>query len=351
MSRLFSPIQIRDLEIRNRIAMAPMCIYAADETGMANDCHLVYYGSRALGGVGLIIVEATAVTSGGRNTLTDLGIWEDRQVDSLKRVIHFCQEYGARVCIQLAHNGRKAWCNDFGKGPEPLIAPSPVAQGEGWEIPREMNLKDIQEMVLAYQIAARRLVAVGVDCLEIHAAHGYLIHQFLSPVSNFRKDAYGGSLNQRMRFLMEVTEAVREVTPAGMPLLARLSVSDYCPQGLQVEDSVQIGKALKAKGVDMIDCSSGGILTDKPERLGPGYQIPLAESVKRGAEIATIAVGSISTAELAEEILLNERADMVALGRELLHNPHWAIDAAGVLHDPAPWPKIYAAGKSSLASR
>jgi NADPH2 dehydrogenase len=351
MSELFSPIQLRGLEIRNRIVMAPMCIYQADETGEAHDIHLVYYGSRALGGVGLLNFEATSVSYGGRNTQRDLGIWDDGQIEGLSRIIKFCQQSGAATCIQLAHSGRKSWADKFGVGPEKPIAPSAVPQGAEWVVPVEMTKADIQDMVKTFQDAAARVIRAGIDCLEIHAAHGYLIHQFLSPVSNKRTDEYGGSPTRRLRFAMEVTEAVREVMPAEMPLVARLSVVDWCDEGLQVEDSVEIAKALKTVGVDIFDCSSGGILEDKPQRLGPGYQLPFSKAIKKSADVMTMAVGSIAAPELAEEIILNERADMVALGRELLHNPHWPLDAARNLGVDGPWPGIFAAGKSSLGCR
>lgn len=345
MSRLFSPIQLRELTVRNRIAMAPMCLYSAGEAGYAEDAHLVHYGARAWGGVGLIIIEATAVTPGGRNTVRDLGLWSDEQVPPLRRVVRFCQDQGAAVCIQLAHAGRKAWCNDYGVGPEPLVGPSAIPQGERWATPREMSKKDICEAVDAHADAARRALEVGADSVEVHAAHGYLIHQFLSLVANAREDKYGGSLENRMRFLLEVVEAVRGVWPEGAPLLVRVSATDWCEEGICVEDTVEIAKALKANGVDLIDCSSGGILTDKPPRLGPGYQIPMADKIKREAKIRTLAVGSITTPELAEEILLNGRADMIALGRELLRHPHWPLDAAHVLHEEIEWPSTLAAGQ------
>jgi 2,4-dienoyl-CoA reductase-like NADH-dependent reductase (Old Yellow Enzyme family) len=328
-----------------------MCLYASDESGLAKDIHLVHYGARALGGVGLLNFEAISVTPEGRNSLADLGIWHDGQIEPLKRIIGFCQEQGAATCVQLAHHGRKSWSDTLGRGPQPIIAPSAVAHAEGWAVPAEMSLEDIRGMVGHYQEATRRVLQAGIDSIEIHAAHGYLINQFLSPVSNFRKDGYGGSLSNRMRFLMEVTEAVRQALPESQPLIVRLSVVEWCDDGISLEDSIEIAKALKTRGVEMIDCSSGGILTDKPPRLGPGYQIPFSEAIRSRAQIMTMAVGSVSTAELAEEILLNGRADMVALGRELLHNPHWPLDAARILGDTTAWPKIYAAGKSSLGCR
>ena len=348
MSILFSPIQLRSLTIRNRIVMAPMCLYAADESGLASDIHLVHYGARALGGVGLINIEATSITPEGRVTLNDLGIWDDTQIEPLSQIVHFCQNFGATVCIQLAHHGRKAFGEIIEEVPFTLIAPSAIPHAPGWRMPYELTVPDIQQVISRYQDAAKRICKTGADCIEIHAAHGYLIHEFLSPISNFRKDKYGGSLANRMRFLIEVTEGVREVIPVGSPLLVRLSVVDWAEGGLSIEDSIEISKALHSSGVDMIDCSSGGILTDKPPRLGPGYQVPLAEAIKTRAEIPAMAVGSISSPELAEEILLNGRADMVALGRELLHNPNWAFDAAHKLNDQINWPRIYSAGKSSM---
>lgn len=348
MSDLFTPIQLRELTVRNRIAMAPMCLYSTDQSGLAKDIHLVHYGARALGGVGLINIEATSISPEGRVTLNDLGIWDDCQVEPLRRIVKFCQNAGAAVCIQLAHHGRKAFGDISDEVPFTVIGPSAVPHAEGWRVPYELNRHDIHNLITCYQDATRRILKIGADSLEIHAAHGYLIHEFLSTIANFRKDEYGGSLNNRMRFLMEVTEGVREVIPEGFPLLVRLSVVDWADGGLTIDDSIAIAKALKSRGVDMIDCSSGGILTDKPPRLGPGYQIPLAEAIKVQAGVPSMAVGSISTPELAEEILLNERADMVALGRELLHNPNWPLDAARVLGDEITWPKIYSAGLSSL---
>lgn len=348
MSLLFTPIQIRNLTVRNRIVMAPMCLYATDENGLASEIHLVHYGARALGGVGLIIVEATSISPEGRVTMHDLGIWDDIQIEPLQRVVRFCRNYGAAVCIQLAHHGRKAFGEVSDEVPFTVIAPSAVPHAEGWRMPYELTIRDIQDLVASYQAAAQRILKTGADCIEIHAAHGYLIHEFLSPISNFRKDVYGGSLTKRMRFLMEITEGVREVIPTGSPLLIRLSVVDWTEGGISVEDSIEIAKALHIRGIDMVDCSSGGILTDKPPRLGPGYQIPLAESIRSRAGVPVMAVGSISSPELAEEILLNGRADMVALGRELLHNPNWAFDAAHALGEEFAWPKIYSAGKSSM---
>jgi NADPH2 dehydrogenase len=351
MSRLFTPISLRDLTLRNRIVMAPMCIYSAAEDGCATDTHLVYYGARAMGGVGLIDLECTSVSPRGRLTCNDIGIWRDEQVPALRRVIQFCQQFGAAVCVQLAHSGRKSWSDTYGVGPEQTVAPSALPQGPDWSTPRAMAQEDIVEAIDEYRQAARRSLDAGADTVEIHAAHGYLIHQFLSPISNQRTDDYGGSRPNRMRFMLEVTDAVREIVPASKPLLARLSVTDWVDGGIDIEDSIEFARALKAHGVDLIDCSSGGILEDKPPRMGPGYQIPFAEAIKKGADVATIAVGSISAPEMAEEIVLNQRADMVALGRELLHNPHWPLDAAHVLGDEAPWPGILAAGKSSLGCR
>ncbi len=351
MSRLYTPIKLRDLVVRNRIVMAPMCIYSAGDDGCATDTHLVHYGARALGGVGLIITECVSVSPRGRLSHTDLGIWSDDQIPALRRVIQFCQRHGAAVCLQLAHSGRKSWCDTYGVGPEELIAPSAVPQGPGWATPRAMSQDDIAQAIEEYRQAARRSLEAGADTVQIHAAHGYLIHEFLSPISNRRTDGYGGTRTGRMRFMLEVADAVRDVVAPGIPVLTRLSVSDWADGGITIQDSIEYARALKAHGVDMIDCSSGGILEDKPPRMGPGYQVPFAETIRMNVDIPTIAVGSISTAEMAEEILLNERADMVSLGRELLHNPHWALDAARVLGDEAPWPDMLSAGKSSRGYR
>ena len=345
MTHLFSPLNLRDVTLRNRVMMAPMCMYSAGEDGLATEWHLVHLGSRAIGGVGLILTEATAVESRGRISRYDLGLWDDRQVEPLSRVVRFCQAQGAAMGVQLAHAGRKAWSPERGHGPEQPVAPSAIPHDEGWAMPHELSSEEIDGIVAAWQAAARRALAAGFDVIEIHSAHGYLLHEFLSPISNRRKDAYGGSLSNRMRLLMHVVEAVRQVWPAEKPLLVRVSSTDWVEGGLTVEDIVEVARALKERGVDLVDCSSGGITASTPSDLGPGYQIPFAEQVRREAGIATAAVGLITTPELADEVIRNGRADLVALGRELLRHPYWVLDAARTLGHDWEWPRQYIRAK------
>jgi NADPH2 dehydrogenase len=304
-------------------------MYSATEEGQVTDWHLIHYGSRAVGKVGLIILEATAVEKRGRLSGRDLGIWEDSQIEGLRRVVEICRAHGSVVGIQLAHAGRKAWGDE-------LVAPSAIAF-PGFAVPHALSRAEIAEVVESWRQAARRTREAGFDVLQIHAAHGYLIHEFLSPLSNQRTDEYGGSLENRMRFLLEIVEAVQTEWPADKPLSVRLSAVDYLEGGLTLKDTVEISKALQAKGVDLLDISSGGILSARIE-LGPGYQVRFAEVVKQATGLPTIAVGLITSVELAQEIISNGRADFVALGRELLRNPHWVLQAKP---DPELWPKQY----------
>lgn len=341
MSHLFSSLTLRDLTLRNRIAMSPMCMYSAGQDGRATDWHLAHYAARAMGGTGLLITEATAVEARGRISRGDLGLWDDAQVEPLARIVRLVQAQGAAIAVQLAHAGRKAWSPEKGDGPQPSVAPSPLPFGDGWSIPAELAPDQIDDVVSAWKVAALRAGAAGFDAIEIHAAHGYLNHQFLSPLSNTRTDEYGGPLENRMRFLLRVVEAVRQVWPAEKPLLVRVSATDWVGHGVTPDDTVVVARELKGRGVDLIDCSSGGSVPDAPVRLGPGYQVPFAEKVRREAEIATGAVGLITRPEMAEEILHNGRADMVILGRELLRHPYWPLDAARVLGDDVDWPRQY----------
>jgi len=304
-------------------------MYSATEEGQVTDWHLIHYGSRAVGKVGLIILEATAVEKRGRLSGRDLGIWEDSQIEGLRRVVEICRAHGSVVGIQLAHAGRKAWGDE-------LVAPSAIAF-PGFAVPHALSRAEIAEVVESWRQAARRTREAGFDVLQIHAAHGYLIHEFLSPLSNQRTDEYGGSLENRMRFLLEIVEAVQTEWPADKPLSVRLSAVDYLEGGLTLKDTVEISKALQAKGVVLLDISSGGILSARIE-LGPGYQVRFAEVVKQATGLPTIAVGLITSVELAQEIISNGRADFVALGRELLRNPHWVLQAKP---DPELWPKQY----------
>jgi len=326
---VFTPFELKSITIPNRIVMPPMCMYSATEEGQVTDWHLIHYGSRAVGKVGLIILEATAVEKRGRLSGRDLGIWEDSQIEGLRRVVEICRAHGSVVGIQLAHAGRKAWGDE-------LVAPSAIAF-PGFAVPHALSRAEIAEVVESWRQAARRTREAGFDVLQIHAAHGYLIHEFLSPLSNQRTDEYGGSLENRMRFLLEIVEAVQTEWPADKPLSVRLSAVDYLEGGLTLKDTVEISKALQAKGVDLLDISSSGILSARIE-LGPGYQVRFAEVVKQATGLPTIAVGLITSVELAQEIISNGRADFVALGRELLRNPHWVLQAKP---DPELWPKQY----------
>jgi 2,4-dienoyl-CoA reductase-like NADH-dependent reductase (Old Yellow Enzyme family) len=345
MPHLFSPLTLRGLTLRNRIVMSPMCMYSAAIDGRATDWHLAHYAARAIGGSGLLITEATAVEPRGRISQNDLGLWSDDQVEPLARVVRPSQAEGAAVGVQLAHAGRKAWSSDKGHGPELPVAPSALAFAEDWHVPHALSLAEIDQIILAWQSAAARAGEAGFDVVEIHAAHGYLNHQFLSPLSNTRGDEYGGSLDNRMRFLLRVVEAVRQVWPQEKPLLVRVSATDWADGGLTPDEVVVVARELLARDVDLIDCSSGGSVPDPPPVKGPGYQVPFAEKIRREAGIATAAVGLITTPELADEIVRNGRADLVALGRELLRHPYWPLDGARTLGQQIAWPRQYRRGR------
>lgn len=341
MTPLFSSLELRGLTLRNRIVMSPMCMYSAGEDGRATDWHLAHYVARAVGGVGLILTEATAVEARGRISPADLGLWDDAQVAPLARIVRLCQEQGAAVGVQLAHAGRKAWSAERGVGPALPVAPSAVAHDADWVVPHALMVDEIGGIVAAFVAAARRAQAAGCDVIEIHAAHGYLLHEFLSPLSNRRSDDYGGPLENRARMLLEVVEVVRAVWPAHKPMLVRLSATDWVEGGLTVADQAQVARWLWERGVDLVDCSSGGITPSGPPSVGPRYQVPFAEQIRRETEVGTIAVGLITTPEQAEEILREGRADLVALGRELLRHPYWPLDAAGALGQEIDWPRQY----------
>jgi 2,4-dienoyl-CoA reductase-like NADH-dependent reductase (Old Yellow Enzyme family) len=332
---------LRNLTLRNRIMMSPMCMYSAGEDGRATDWHLAHYQARAAGGVGLIVTEATAVEPRGRISAGDLGLWDDAQVESLARIVRLVQGQGAAIAVQLAHAGRKAWSAKRGHGPQTPVAPSPLPFDDGWRPPVELSPAEIDEVVAAWRAAAGRALAAGFDSVEIHAAHGYLNHQFLSPLSNSRDDEYGGSPENRMRFLLRVVDAVRQVWPGDRPLLVRISATDWVDGGLTPDDQVVVARALRARGVDLVDCSSGGTVASAQIKLGPGYQVPFAAKIRRQAGIPTAAVGLITTPELADEIVRNGRADLVALGRELLRHPYWALDAAQALGREVQRPRQY----------
>lgn len=344
MALLFEPMMLRGVELRNRIMMSPMCQYLATEEGEATEWHLVHYGARAAGGVGLIMVEATAVESRGRISRNDLGLWDDRHVDGLARIVRYCQGQGARMGVQLAHAGRKAWSPDKGRGPAQAVAPSPLPFAPDWPVPTELTPAGIDGVADAFRNAAERAARAGFDVVEIHAAHGYLLHEFMSPLSNRREDEYGGSPANRLRLPLRVLAAVREAWPADRPVFVRVSATDYLEGGLDVEEMVGMVRAFKQAGADLIDVSSGG-LQQAPIPVGPGYQVALAARVRQGAGIPTGAVGLITAPEQAEQILRTGQADLVVLGRELLRHPHWPLYAAHRLGAEAAWPGAYVRAK------
>lgn len=346
MTHLFEPLSIKSITLRNRIGVSPMCMYSYTD-GFSSDWHLAHLGARAVGGAGLIIAEATAVEARGRITPYDLGIWSGEQVEPLARVTRFIKEHGAVAGIQIAHAGRKAGTKRPWETDEPQrpgwqgVAPSPLAFNPHSQAPHALSVDEIKGIQAAFRDGARRALAAGFEWLEIHAAHGYLIHSFYSPLSNQRTDEYGGSFENRIRFLLETVRAVRPAWPDDLPLTVRISGTDWVDGGWTVADSVELARHLKAEGVDLVDCSSGGAAPDAKVPTGPGYQVPIAEAVRRGAGIRTAAVGLITTPAQADEIIRNEQADLVLLGREMLRDPYWALHAAQALGQPAPVPPQY----------
>lgn len=349
---LFQPLTINSITFRNRIGVSPMCEYSSED-GAATDWHLVHLGSRAVGGAGLVMAEATAVSPEGRISPGDAGIWADKHVEPIARINRFIKEHGAVPGIQIAHAGRKAstsrpWEGDAhlpdDQGGWTTIAPSAIAFGGALtKIPRAMSEADIARVQGEFVAAAKRSLAAGVECLELHSAHGYLSHEFLSPISNQRQDRYGGSFENRIRFLLETTRAVRAVWPEQLPLLVRISCTDWVPGGWDIEQSIELARRLKAEGVDLIDCSSGGMVPDAKIPVGPGYQLPFAERIRREAGIATATVGGITEPTHADEIIRNGRADFVLLAREFLREPYWPRIAARTLRqrDAVPAPVQY----------
>ncbi|WP_313132240.1 NADH:flavin oxidoreductase/NADH oxidase [Stutzerimonas nitrititolerans] len=351
MTQLFSPLTLRQLTLPNRIAVSPMCQYSAKE-GMANDWHLVHLGSRAVGGAGLVIIEATAVSANGRISPEDLGIWSDAHVEPLRRITRFIEAQGSVAGIQLAHAGRKAstWRPWLGKhGSVPIaeggwtpVGPSSIAFDPQHAIPEMLDEAGIAAVVQAFVHGAERALAAGFKVAEVHAAHGYLLHQFLSPLSNQRQDGYGGSFENRIRLLLEVAQAVRGVWPEELPLLVRLSATDWVEDGWNSDETVELAHRLKALGVDLIDVSSGGTAANAEIPVGPGYQTQFAERVRREAGIATGTVGMITEAVQAEHILRTGQADLILLARELLRDPYWPLHAAEDLRESAvAWPPQY----------
>jgi 2,4-dienoyl-CoA reductase-like NADH-dependent reductase (Old Yellow Enzyme family) len=350
MSDLFSPISFRDVTLANRVVVSPMCEYSSVD-GFANDWHLVHLGSRAVGGAGLVITEASAVVPEGRITPQDLGIWKDEHVAMLARIVEFLHAQGAHAGIQLAHAGRKAsmqrpWQGERLLSPaeggwENVMAPSAVAFREDYAKPHELDAAGIARVKEAFAAAARRAMVAGFDVVEIHAAHGYLLHEFLSPLSNKRTDEYGGSFENRIRLLVETVDAVRAVLPAGTPLFVRISATDWTPGGWDVDEAVELARMLKAHGVDLIDTSSGGNVAGAKIPTAPGYQVPFAERIRREAQVATGAVGQITDAKQADAIVREGQADLVLLARQMLRDPYWALHAADELGVEVTWPAQY----------
>lgn len=347
---LFSPLKLRDVTFRNRIGVSPMCQYSSED-GFANDWHLVHLGSRAVGGAAMVMTEAAAVLPEGRISPQDLGIWKDSHMEMLQRIFRFVESHGAVSAVQLAHAGRKASTAVPWKGGEcvtedeggwkPIYAPSPIPFDPQDIVPTELDLAGIQRVVQAYAAAAQRSLDAGAKVVEVHAAHGYLLHAFLSPLTNLRTDGYGGSFENRTRALLEVVTAVREVWPERLPLLVRISTTDWVPGGWDGDQSVELARMLKPMGVDMIDCSSGGAVPDAKIPTGPGYQVPYAERIRQETGMPTAAVGMITGAQQAEEIISAGKADMVFLARQFLRDPYWPLHAAQELGYKLPAPVQY----------
>ncbi|HEX8285583.1 MAG TPA: NADH:flavin oxidoreductase/NADH oxidase [Pyrinomonadaceae bacterium] len=348
MSSLFSAFSLRGVEFRNRVFVSPMCQYSSRD-GLPNDWHVVHLGSRAVGGAGLVCVEATGVSPEGRISPGDTGLWSEAHTRAFEPIASFIKSQGARAAIQLAHAGRKASTDVPWRGGKPLskeeggwetLAPSAVPFGD-WPAPREMTRAHIDAVTTQFADAARRALEAGFDVVELHMAHGYLLHEFLSPLSNRREDEFGGSLENRARFPLQVAEAVRAVWPEHLPLFARISATDWVEGGWDLSQSVQLSRRLKERGVDLIDCSTGGLVPGARIPVEPGYQVPFAETIRREASVATGAVGLITEPEQAEEIISTGKADAVFLARAELRDPYWPLHAARQLGAPAPWPVQY----------
>lgn len=349
MSHLFEPLTLRGLTLQNRIAVSPMCQYSSND-GFANDWHFVHLASRAVGGAGLVMTEATAVSAEGRISPDDLGIWDDAHTGAFERIVRFVKGEGAAFGIQLAHAGRKGstmrpW---DGAGAVPgdqggwqPIGPTSDSFAPNYPTPRAMTRDDIANVVEKFSRAAYRARRIGFDVAEVHAAHGYLIHEFLSPLSNTRTDDYGGSLENRMRLCLEVVEAVRRVWPEDLPVFVRVSATDWTEDGWDIDQTVELSRRLNALGVDLIDCSSGGNVAHATIPVGPGYQVPFSKRIRAEASIATGAVGMITSATQADEIIQRGDADLVLLAREMLRDPYWPLRAAKELGHSVSWPVQY----------
>ncbi len=346
---LFDPFVIGDVTLRNRMVVSPMCQYSSID-GFADDWHLVHLGSRAAGGAGLVFVEATAVTPEGRITPGDMGIYDDRHIEPLARIARFIKRMGAVPAIQLAHAGRKASCAPPFHGGARLttehggwevVAPSPLSFNPTDPPPHALSEHEIRGVIGAFTSATQRALAAGFEIIEIHSAHGYLSHEFLSPLSNRRTDKYGGSLENRTRLVREIAAAMRRIMPVETPLFTRISCTDWVEGGWDLAQSIELARMLKALGVDLIDCSSGALVKGAKIPIAPGFQVPFAQAIREQAEIATGAVGMITQPDQANEIIESGKADLVFLAREMLREPYWAIKAASVLGAAPPWPIPY----------
>lgn len=359
-TQLFTPYTMRGVTLRNRIVVSPMCQYSST-AGFATDWHLVHLGSRAIGGAGLVIAEATAVEARGRISPEDLGLWNDAQIAPLTRITAFLREHGAVPGIQLAHAGRKAstfrpWAETQGAAPvsaggwEDVIAPSAIPFSPTYPQPRAMTRDNLAEVKAAFVTATGRALTAGFAFIELHAAHGYLLHSFLSPLSNERTDEYGGDLAGRMRFPLEIAAAVRAAWPSELPLGVRISATDWVPGGWTIDDSVILAQELRERGIDVIDTSSGGVSTAQQIPVGPGYQVHLAEQIRREAGIPTMAVGMITEPQQAEAIIAAGQADLIALARAFLRSPYWVAEAAAALGvADSDWPTQYGRAKPAVA--
>ena len=351
--KLFSPYTLREVTFRNRVFVSPMCQYSAVD-GMPNNWHLVHLGSRAVGGAGLVMAEATAVSPIGRITPLDLGIWSDAHTEAFKPIVEFIKQHGAVPAIQIAHAGRKASCEEPWKGGKYLpqaeggwqtVAPSAIALTPNHATPKELTTEEIEQTVADFEAAAQRALVAGFDVLEFHCAHGYLMNEFLSPLTNKRTDEYGGSMENRCRLVLRIARLLRELWPQDKPVFVRISAVDWVEGGWSIEDSIQLGLWLKEIGIDLIDCSSGGLLLDAKIPAGPGYQTGFASAIRTQSDIATGAVGMITGPAQAEHILVTGQADAVFLARELLRDPYWPLHAAHELRADVEWPVQYARAK------
>ncbi|MDR0879958.1 MAG: NADPH dehydrogenase NamA [Clostridioides sp.] len=341
--KLYTPLKIKDLELKNRIVMPPMCMYSSED-GFANKWHQIHYSTRAIGGVGLIIVESTGVSPEGRISDKDLGLWDDNQVDKLKKIVKKVHAFGGKIAVQLNHAGRKCEVKEL-----EIEAPSPILYSDDYSVPKEMSLSDIKETVSEFKSASRRALAAGFDMIEIHAAHGYLISEFLSPITNKRTDEYGGDYKNRSRLLKEVIKAVSEVWPATKPLCLRVTADDYAEGGNGPSDLAEIINYVKdfGNGVDLVDVSTGGVLPTAPKDF-PGYQLPHAEIIRKETGLPVIGGGLITTAAQADNAIEDAQADLVYMGRELLRNPYFPLISAKGLGYDIEWPEQYLRAKPRM---